>query len=103
MAFRWIGGIMPHYLRCTFAGVVLGLIVGVPLAYVSWRTTHYRNFHVVREGVLYRSGQLPIHGLKRLIHDHGIKTVVTLRFSADKTSEPPDIEEERFCRQEQLH
>jgi tyrosine-protein phosphatase SIW14 len=73
-------------------------LIGVPWAYCSWRRTHYRNFHVVREGVLYRSGQLHVDGLRRLVHDYGIKTVVTLRYAPDPKGLPPDLKEERFCK-----
>lgn len=38
-----------------------------------------RNFRVVEAGVLYRSGQMDVAGLRRAIHDHGIRTVITLR------------------------
>ncbi len=83
---------MPQLLRITFGLLITGLLIGGPLAYASYHSHCYRNFRVVEEGVLYRSGQLNIAGLKRLIHDHGIKTVVSLR-DGDKTS---DIEEEKY-------
>ena len=94
---------MSRYLSYTFAGIILGVLVGVPWTYFSWRHQQYRNFHVVRAGVLYRSGQLPLDGLKRLIHDHGIKTVVTLRFAPGPDQPAPDQQEEQFCRETGLH
>lgn len=94
---------MPRYLRFAFTCVILGLLIGVPWAYASWRNQHYRNVHVVRAGVLYRSGQLTVDGLKRIIHDHGIKTVVTFRFSQNPKEPAPDLDEENFCKEERLH
>ena len=46
--------------------------------YLSYHNRSFRNFRVVEEGVLYRSGQLNVAGLSRIIHDYGIKTVVSL-------------------------
>ena len=91
---------MPYMpkLRIAFSLVLLGVIVGGPLAYVQYRREHVRNFHVVEEGVLYRSGQLSLDGLKAVIHEHGIKTVLTLRFPKDTGTPPPDLEEEEFCK-----
>src|SRR5215510_2581360 len=85
-------------LRIVFSLVILGVIVGGPVAYVQYRREHVRNFHVVREGVLYRSGQLSLDGLKAAVHEHGIKTVLTLRFPKEPGLPPPDLEEERFCK-----
>jgi tyrosine-protein phosphatase SIW14 len=95
--------VMPRYLNYAFAGIILGILVGVPVTYCTWRNKQYRNFHVVREGVLYRSGQLPVDGLKRLIHDYHIKTVVTLRYPPAPDQPAPDQEEERVCRELALH
>jgi len=94
---------MPRLLRLAFAGIILGLIVGVPLAYATWHAHQFRNFHVVEEGVLYRSAQLPIEGLKRVIQDHGIKTVVTLRYAPSDDQLAPDLAEEVYCKQAGLH
>ena len=48
-----------------------------------------------RGGVLYRSGQLSPAGLERVVHERGIKTVVTLRARARRRI--PDAWEEDFC------
>jgi tyrosine-protein phosphatase SIW14 len=82
--------------------IVLGLtlaalIVGVPLSYAYYRQTNIRNLHAVRDGVLYRSGQLSIAGLRSVVHDYGIRTVITLRDSFDPNDPPPDLAEENFC------
>src|SRR5436305_3954665 len=78
---------------------IVALIVGVPLGYASYRKRNLRNLHVVKEGVLLRSGQLSIAGLERVIHDYGVRTVVSLRDSYDTPGvNPPDAAEEAFCR-----
>ncbi len=94
---------MPRILNYVFAGLLIGLIVGVPLAYSYHRHTTLRQFRVVEEGILYRSGQLTLPGLKRLIHDHGIKTVVTFRDADRPDQPPPDLAEEQYCRKQELN
>lgn len=84
-------------------GVIAGLLFGGPISYGYYSRSQVRNFHVVREGVLYRSGQLSRSGLQRIIHDFGIKTVVTLRDSADAGDPPPDWDEEKYCLGEDLN
>jgi tyrosine-protein phosphatase SIW14 len=83
---------MPQSLRVFFGLSIAGLLVGGPLWYWSYHSRCFRNFRVVEEGVLYRSGQLNIAGLKRVIHDYGIKTVVSLR-DGDKSN---DTDEEKY-------
>jgi tyrosine-protein phosphatase SIW14 len=84
-------------------GLVPGILVAVslvaiPYAYSRVRDRHLRNFRVVQDGVLYRSAQLSPLGLERVIHDYGIKTVVSFRdVEEGKTTEPPDKWEEAFC------
>ncbi|WP_439626635.1 dual specificity protein phosphatase family protein [Gemmata sp.] len=82
--------------------VVLGLTaVGIaaapPIVYTSQHAVQFRNLRVVTEGVLYRSGQLTPDGLKRVIHEKGIKTVVTLRTSRVAGRASPDAWEEEMC------
>jgi protein tyrosine/serine phosphatase len=78
--------------------VIVGLIVApVRLAVLQQKQT--RNFRVVREGVLYRSGQMSVAGLQRMIHDYGIRTVVNLRDGLTAA----DVAEERYCLKEQVN
>jgi tyrosine-protein phosphatase SIW14 len=77
--------------------VVLGLIAG-PVLLAARQQAQTRNFRVVRPGVLYRSGQMTIAGLRRAIHDCGIRTVVNLRDG----STGPDRVEEEFCANEEI-
>jgi len=83
---------MPQSLRVVFGLCIVTLLVGGPLWYRSQHSRTYRNFRVVENGVLYRCGQLNVAGLKRLIHDYGIKTIVSLRDGEKAT----DMEEEAF-------
>ena len=77
---------MPQSLRLAMGLSIAALVIVVPLGYYSYHNRCFRNFHVVEEGVLYRSGQNTLAGLKRLIHDYRIKTVVSLR-DGDKTND----------------
>ena len=72
--------------------VILVVAVG-PVAFYRHREIHERNFRIVVDGVLYRSGQLTPAGLDRLIRERGIRTVVSLR----KKHERSDGWEEAFC------
>src|SRR5262249_21675743 len=89
-------------LQVFFGLLIAGLVVGGPLAYAYYRYHQIRNFHTVKEGVLYRSGQMSLPGLKRVIHDYGIKTVVTLRDALVEGDPPPDLAEEQYCRGQEL-
>jgi tyrosine-protein phosphatase SIW14 len=73
------------------------ITVAVPVVLTSRQVRQSRNFHVVREGVLYRSAQVPLEGLKRMVHDYRIRTVVTLRDSHDPGQSAPDSAEEKHC------
>ena len=88
MAARW---------QVVLGVTAAGLVVAAPLVYASQRNTHLRNFRVVEDGVLYRSGQLTPTGLDRVVYERGIKTLVTLRTSRVAGKLPPDTWEEEFC------
>ena len=94
---------MPRYLTGTLTALILGMLVGGPYVYNRHRQQEYRNFRVVREGVLYRSGQLSHDGLQKVIHDHQIKTVVSLRFAEGPADPAPDSAEETWCREQGIH
>lgn len=81
-------------LRCL---MIAGLIGG-PIAYAVHQQSQVRNFRVVRDGVLYRSGQMSLEGLKRIAYEYRIRTVICLR---DKTT-PADLAEEHFCNKEEI-
>src|SRR5688572_16350410 len=75
-----------------FSGLIALLMVGGPLGYKYWHDRDFRNFRVVEEGILYRSGQLPIHRLNQIVINYGIRTVVCLREGND----PVDQQEEHW-------
>jgi protein tyrosine/serine phosphatase len=78
--------------------VVLALIAGA-VALGLHLQAQTRNFRTVRDGVLYRSGQMTPAGLTRVLHDHGIRTVVSLR---DGTT-ASDRATEEVCRREEVN
>jgi protein tyrosine/serine phosphatase len=81
----------------TFAGLLtVAFLIAAPVVYAVHERNQMRNFHVVKDGVLYRSGQMSLPGLKRVVHDYGIKFVVSLRDSA----QPTDLAEEQYCKDE---
>jgi tyrosine-protein phosphatase SIW14 len=95
---------MHRLTRLTLQTLVALVLIGGPIGY-AWRfhpQAGMRNFRVVSDGVLYRSGQMSINGLKWAIHDHGIKTVITLRDSAYQGDPPPDQAEQDFCEAEEI-
>jgi tyrosine-protein phosphatase SIW14 len=76
--------------------------VFVPIAFAVRQTREVRNFRVVREGILYRSGQFKISGLERMIFEYDIRTVVNLRGSTAGRPTADDRAEEEFCRKHNL-
>ena len=94
---------MPRPVSCLLGLLVAALLVAGPWGYAHYRQIHIRNFRAVREGVLYRSGQMTITGLKAAVHERGIKTVITLRDSASANEPPPDLSEENYCLAEGLN
>jgi protein tyrosine/serine phosphatase len=94
---------MPRPFAYAFSVLIVALLVGGPLCYSHFQQGQFRNFHEVKQGVLYRSGQLPLTGLKRILHDYGIKTVVTLRDAIVPGQTPPDAAEEAYCKKMELN
>jgi protein tyrosine phosphatase (PTP) superfamily phosphohydrolase (DUF442 family) len=90
---------MPRSLRWVFGLLILMLVVGGPLWYRRQAHAHRRNFRVVEANVLYRSGQLTLAGLEKVIKDRGVRTIVNLRDGDAR----PDQAEEAFCRGKGLH
>lgn len=88
---------MPRFLSPLLGTLVALVVMLPPLWYSYYRQTQIRNFREVRSGVLYRSGQMTLSGLKTVEHDYGIKTVITLRDAAYPDDAPPDFTEEDYC------
>ncbi|MFO0806655.1 MAG: dual specificity protein phosphatase family protein [Gemmataceae bacterium] len=83
--------------RSFLAAATLALVVAPPLLYSSHRQTTIRNFHVVQDGVLYRSGQLTPDTFQRVLDECSIRTVVTMRTTRDQSRPYPDAWEETVC------
>jgi protein tyrosine/serine phosphatase len=94
---------MQRVVRFVFGFSIAALIVGGPLGYSRYWDKRMRNFRVVRAGVLYRSGQMSLTGLKQVIREYGIRTVVTLRDAADPRDPPPDWAEEEYCKADDIN
>jgi tyrosine-protein phosphatase SIW14 len=78
--------------NCLGVGVVLAC-AAAPVGVMAWQQRDVRQFHVVKEGVLYRSAQLTLAGLRRVVHDQRVKTVINLRDGRA----PADLAEEAWC------
>ena len=78
---------MRNFRNFLFATLIVSLLIAAPVNYVLWNGKQYRNFHVVEEGVLYRSAQLPLPYLERVVIDHRIRTIVCLRDRHDAAEE----------------
>jgi tyrosine-protein phosphatase SIW14 len=88
----------------TFLSICAGILIAAamiaaPFYYHRLREREDRNFHVVHDGVLYRSGQLPLYRLKQICAQYGIRTVVSLR-DGTKTN---DEEEEKWVKAKALN
>jgi protein tyrosine/serine phosphatase len=93
---------MPQLLRYGFGPIIAFLLFVGPLWYSQYRQAEVRAFRVVRDGVLYRSGQMSLAGLKRVLREYDIKCVVTLRDAVHPGETPPDWEEEQYCKAEEI-
>ncbi len=89
--------------RYALVGLVVGLLTLGPWEYANCARSRIRNFRVVREGVLYRSGQMSLSGLQEVLQDHDIRTVVMLRDPKRPGDPPPGRAEEDFCRAREVN
>lgn len=89
---------MSKYLVAALGPLLVLACVAAPVALAVREQRQVKNFHVVAPGVLYRSAQLGPDGLKRVVHDRRIRTVVNLR---DGTASH-DRAEEGFCAREEI-
>src|SRR5262245_17069801 len=88
------GGELMRAFVLSLAGPVLVLVaVAVPVTIGARQQAAVRNFRVVKEGSLYRSGQLRPAALRRVLETRAIRTVVNLREGMDG----PDRAEEDYC------
>jgi protein tyrosine/serine phosphatase len=94
---------MPRYCQYLFGTLIAAILVGGPFCFAWISQSRVRNLRVVRDGVLYRSGQMSIAGLKQVIYDYGIKTIVSLRDAQRPGDLPPDLAEEAYCEKEEIN
>jgi tyrosine-protein phosphatase SIW14 len=87
-----------QFVRNLFGIATVAALIGAPVDYALRAEAEQRNFRAFCEGVLYRSGQMKLAGLKRVVHDYGIRTVISLRDAVVPGDPPPDLDEERWCR-----
>jgi tyrosine-protein phosphatase SIW14 len=92
-----------QFLRNLFGIATTGVLIAGPVEYGRMAEAQMRNFRVYQEGILYRSGQMTVSGLKQVVHDYGIKTVISLRDAAVPGDPPPDLAEERWCDKEEIN
>jgi protein tyrosine/serine phosphatase len=83
-------------------GVVL-LLIAAPVAYGLHVQASFRKFRVVSEGKLYRSGHLSLSALKRIVHDYGIRTVISLRETDAPGKLPFEAQEEDYCEAQEIN
>ena len=94
---------MWRFLRSLLAVALVVLCIGGPVVLALQMEKQTRNFHVVKEGVLYRSGQTTLLGLKNLVHEYRIRTVVSLRDADVPGARPPDLKEEDYCISQEIN
>lgn len=93
-------------------GMALVLLLGIgglvgalaaPILFAQKQVQAQKNLRVVRDGVFYRSGQMKLTGMHKLVTQAGIRTVITLRDSENPGDPPPDAEEEAWCRKQEIN
>ena len=89
---------MSRILSVSLGSQIVLALIAAPIVLAVHQQAQTRNFRVVRPGVLYRSGQLTKAGLKRIINDYRIKTVVNLRDGLSSV----DKAEVEFCNSEDI-
>ncbi len=88
--------------RFIFPFLCLAFLIGAPTAYHFHQSFHFRNFRVVQEGKLYRSGQLSPAGLHRIWHEYGIGTIVTLRDDDGLSGVKDAYWEQEYARKQEI-
>jgi tyrosine-protein phosphatase SIW14 len=93
---------MARMLSVVIGVALVGALIAGPIVFALHQQEQQRHFRVVRDGVLYRSGQMSVEGLRRAIHDYGIRTVIALRDARDGSKGDADRQEEAFCNKEDV-
>jgi protein tyrosine phosphatase (PTP) superfamily phosphohydrolase (DUF442 family) len=76
-------------LWATWRRVALVTVIGLTVVSASYAAycgvlRYIGNFHVVEEGLFYRSAQLDAIGFERVIKDHGIRSILNLRGASNR-------------------
>ena len=82
---------IPRRVEIVLGIFIFAFITVSPFLYELHHKRYFRNFRVVEDGVLYRSAQLPVDGLRRYVNDYGIKTIVTLRIGVKDDDKAEDV------------
>src|SRR5437763_450474 len=82
---------MRTIISCVLATSIAFFMIAAPIAYKRWNDHDWRNLHVVEEGMLYRSGQLPLPRLQSLVSTLGIRTIISLRDGTKPTDEQEEV------------
>lgn len=93
---------MPVRIAHGFGALLAALLVVAPWQYANFCRARIRNFRVVRPGVLYRSGQMSVAGLREVAQDYDVRTVIMLRDPKHPGEAPPGQDEEDFCRAHEI-
>jgi protein tyrosine/serine phosphatase len=79
--------------------------LGVPAAHYRSIYTNYKRFRTVTPGKFYRSGQFTASGLRTIIRENGIRSVINLQeenrdpYMPEEWLESPHVEESKVCRE----
>ena len=96
---------MPTWSRWLLAFLVLATVLGVPALRYRSEYTNRKRFREVAPGRLYRSGQFTAGGLRAIVRDHGIRTVINLQeenadpYMPEEWLSAPHVLESDLCRQ----
>lgn len=96
---------MPTWGRWILGGLVALVAFGVPAAYYRSNYTNFKRFRVVTPGKFYRSGQFTASGLRAIVRDVGIRTVINLQeenadpFMPEEWLGRPSVRESELCRE----
>lgn len=96
---------MPTWGRWVLGVLVAVVAVGVPAAYYRSNYTNFKRYRVVTPGKFYRSGQFTAGGLRAIVREQGIKTVINLQeenadpFMPEEWLAKPHVTESELCRE----
>jgi protein tyrosine phosphatase (PTP) superfamily phosphohydrolase (DUF442 family) len=96
---------MANAVRWALAVLVTLVAIGPPYAFFRYQYIHAKRFREVTPGRFYRSGQMTASGLREIVEQHGIKTVINLQheepdpFLPDRWLGAGKVRESELCAQ----